>query len=406
MQSYKKLSIVVVVMLLVSTGFAQVAPTVAEPNAAGARTFPYIAEITGTNVYVRSGAGTNYYTCGKLNKGDRVSVVSEQFGWCRIVPPPGSFSWISMQFVRIDPTNPKMGNVTGDMVRVYAGSEFVKPMHSTSLQLKLNKNDNVKLFGEQKDGYYKIVPPTGAYLWVSGTYTKDLGPVGTVPPKVEVQKPKPEPNKPPVVKPGPKPGPVPIPGPNTPAVVPSPPSVETKMLKQYHALEKLITAEKAKPLAQQDYDDIKKELRIIADNKEAGKAARYSNFAMKLIKRYEIASEAAKAVQRQETELKQRQQKIKQSRSPKQQELVDLGKFVAVGMFKTSSVYGREPELVHYRVVDSKNKTVCYAVPTGAATVRNFSSFVNKKVGLVGKVEPHPETAGALVRFTQVVALK
>jgi hypothetical protein len=75
-------------------------------------------------------------------------------------------------------------------------------------------------------------------------------------------------------------------------------------------------------------------------------------------------------------------------------------------MFKTSSVYGREPELVHYRVVDDKNKTVCYAVPTGAATVRNFSSFVNKKVGLVGKVEPHPETAGALVRFTQVIALK
>lgn len=406
MQSYTKLSVVVIVTLLASAGFAQVARRLppgpaspGDPNAASARSFPYIAEVIGNNVYIRSGAGTNFYTCGKLNKGERVSVVSEQFGWCRIVPSPGSFSWISMQFVRIDPTNPRMGTVSGDMVRVYAGSDFVKPMHSTSLQLKLNKDDKVKLMGEQKGGYYKIVPPTGAYLWVSGTYIKPLGPVGTVPPPVKVDKPKPEPNKPPGLGPGP------APDPNTP-VVPSPNSVQAEMLKEYHALERLITAEKAKPLAEQNYEDMKKKLQAIAANKDAGRAARYCNFALKLVRRYETALNVAKAIRLQDTELKQRRKQIEQTRTTKQAGLQDLGRFAAVGRFKTSSVYGRELELVHYIVVDATNKIVCYAVPSGAAAVKDFSSFVDKRVGLVGKIEPHKETAGALVRFTEVVALK
>ena len=55
--------------------------------------FPYVAEITGNDVRIRSGPGTNFYDCGKLYKGDRVEVVSTQLGWSRIVPPADSFSW-------------------------------------------------------------------------------------------------------------------------------------------------------------------------------------------------------------------------------------------------------------------------------------------------------------------------
>ncbi|MHC4603844.1 MAG: SH3 domain-containing protein, partial [Planctomycetota bacterium] len=226
--------------------------------------FPYIAEIMGDNVNIRSGRGTNYYSCGKVNKGDRVKVVNQQFGWSCIVPPAGSFSWISMQYIGIDTDNPTVGIVTGDGVRVYAGSDLIKPIHSTTLQRKLNWGDKVKLLGEVKDKYHKIAPPEGAYLWVSTQYTKVLGPAGKVRPTDVV--------------------------PTRTEVKPTPKVVRTDLsadaaLKKYYALEKLIEAERAKPIAKQNYEQIKNELTEIAGSKKAGKAVRYSESALKLVER-------------------------------------------------------------------------------------------------------------------------
>ena len=186
MKSHINFFILVILAGLASVGFAQGAVTTsADVNTVGVPSFPYVAEITGDNVYVRSGPGTNYYACGKLKKGNRVKVVSCFKGvWSRIVPPAGSFSWISKQYVRIDPSNRALGIVTGDAVRVRAGSQDGNPLHSRTTQLKLNRGDKVKLLGEEKTDYYKIVPPEGTYLWVSMKYTRPLGPVGDVPPIV------------------------------------------------------------------------------------------------------------------------------------------------------------------------------------------------------------------------------
>jgi len=92
MQSYIKLFAVVILICLVSVGFAQeTAATPSGPGEAETPPFPYMAEITGDNLYVRSGPGTNFYECGKLNKGDKVKVMSRQFSWACIVPPAGAF---------------------------------------------------------------------------------------------------------------------------------------------------------------------------------------------------------------------------------------------------------------------------------------------------------------------------
>jgi len=161
MKSYTSFLMVVILAGFSSVGLGQIALPAAGPtpaadvNAVSTPQFPYDAEITGDNVYIRSGPGSNYYDCGKLNKGGKVKVVSHQFSWSCIVPPPGSFSWIYVPYVTIDPDNPGTGIVTGDGVRVYAGSDMVKPIHST-LQLKLDRGEKVKLLGEQKDNYYKI----------------------------------------------------------------------------------------------------------------------------------------------------------------------------------------------------------------------------------------------------------
>ena len=158
-----------------------------DTNDANTLPFPYIAEITANDVYVRSGPGTNYYSCGKLNQAEKVIVVGSKFSWSQVVPPAGSFSWISQQYVSIDSNKPDIGTVTGNKVRVYAGSDYKEPIHSTTMQQKLDEGHKVTLLGEEKDGYYKIAPPKGVYLWVSTQYTRAIAPVTVEIEKLELQ---------------------------------------------------------------------------------------------------------------------------------------------------------------------------------------------------------------------------
>jgi hypothetical protein len=394
MQSHTKLInlfILVCLISLASVGLAQ--ETAASPqgsvSAAKAEgnepSFPYVAEIIEDNVNIRSGPGTNYYYCGKLNTGDRVKVVASKYSWSHIVPPASSFSWISKQYVSIEPNNPGIGVVTGNAVRVYAGSDLLKPMHSTTVQLELNRGDKVELMGEEMDDYYKIAPPTGAYLWVLTQYTKPLGAVGEVEVIVE---PKTEPEA------------------NTAAVVPATISIESEKLKEYYALAEQIKAEQAKPIAQQNYAEIKKALAELAGNKEAGKAAHYSEFALKQIGRCELALAVDKEIQLQDSQLQHIREQIEEARVTKLEQVPELGGFAAVGQFQTSKIYGPEESLKHYRIIDDSGQTVCYALPEGSASQMDLSKFEGRKVGLVGTVEPHPQTKGALVRFTEITELE
>jgi len=390
MKSQIRFFIIVILVCSANTGFAQQAaiapdqPALAgDDNTADTLPFPYVAEVTGDNIYIRSGHGTNYYDCGKLIKGDRIEVVSSKFSWSRIVPPAGSFSWISTQYVSIDPNKPNVGVVTGDDVLVYAGSDTVKPLYSTTKQLKLNKGDTVTLLGEEKDNYYKIAPPSGAYLWVSTQYTKPLGPVGQVVITTTTTAPPAEPNE-------------------TAVVVPTNLTVEAEKLKEYYALQKQVKAERAKAVDQQNYANIKKALTEIAKNKEAGKAARYSQFTIKQIECYELALAVAKEVQLQNEQLNKTKERIEKARATRFEEYQDLGRFSAVGQLQTFETYGPG----HYRIIDDSGKTICYALPCDSASEMNLSKLVGMKVGLVGTIEPHQETESALVRFTDIARLK
>jgi hypothetical protein len=391
MQPHLNRIIVAILAALASCGFAQEAALIPEKpaspndvNVVSKLSFPYVAQITGDDVYIRSGPGTNYYNCGKLRRSDKVEVVSTQFSWSRIVPPAGSFSWISTQYVSIDPNNPGIGTVTGDNVRVYAGSDYVRPIHSTTLQLKLNKGDKVKLLGEEKENYYKIAPPAGAYLWVGTEYTRPLAPAGKI---SEVTRSKVEPNE-------------------TTVVIPLKGSVEDEKLKVYYALEKQLQAERVKPIEQQNYASIKKAFADIAANKGAGKAGRYAEFAIKQIERLEFVLVAAKEVVLQNEQLQQTRDKIGKARAARLAKLEEQGRFAVIGQLKTSSIFGSEPQLKHYRITDEADKIICYALPTGPAATMDLSKLMDHKVGLVGTLEAHPQTGKALVKFTEVVELK
>jgi len=368
----------------------------AEERAASRPAFPYVAQITGNNVYIRSGPGTENYYCGRLNTGDKVVVVNYKPLWSCIVPPAGCFSWISKQYVQVDRNNPTIGIVTGDKVRVWAGADHIQPMHSTRMQVELNKGERVMLLGEQRDGYYKVAPPDGAYLWVSTRYTKDLAPAGEVPLTV-------------LPDVGPRPAVVPAgtEGEDSVVVVPTNLGLEARKLNEYYDLEKQIEAERDKPIAEQDYTQIKDALEKIATDKAAGKASRYADFALRQLERCEMVIKADKTIRLQDDRLDEVRSRIAKARKARMAEVLasDLGKYAVVGRFQISKIYGPEKELKHYRIIDDTGKIICYALPVGSAANADMSSLLGRKVGLVGTIEPHQPTGLARVKFYDIAEI-
>jgi uncharacterized protein YgiM (DUF1202 family) len=378
--------------------------------------FPYVAEITGTDVYIRSGPGTAYYYCGKLTAPARVIVTGEKHGWLQVLPPAGSFSWISKNYVKLDPDNPGIGIVTGDSVRavrsvrVWAGSDYVEPMRSHSLQAKLNEGDQVKLAGDEseKGDYYKILPPPGAHLWVSDQYAKYVGPV----PKPKPLKLPPRPEPAPEVKPEPKAvvtvkptAPKVIEKPK-PVIAPKKPSTETIRLKECYELAKQIEAELSTPIAKQDYGEIKKKLNAIIDDPQAGKAKLYAEYQLDRVDRFEMALQVGGEVKDQDAKLQKLREQIKNRYAVKSANTPDPGKFIATGRLRLSQIYTAQTGQKRYLVVDEAGKIKCYAIPADSASGLNMDKFIGRKVGLLGQAVKDPYNAVSLVKFTEIVDLQ
>lgn len=417
------LSVVVVLAVSASLCSGQVPEsepvieTTADTAKAETVSFPYVGELTGTDVYIRSGPGTAYYYWAKLSSPARVIVAGEKHGWLKILPPAGSFSWISKNFVELDADNPGIGIVTADSVRVWAGSDYVEPMRSHSLQAKLNKGDQVKLAGDEvgKGDYYKIVPPPGAHLWVSGQYVKYVGPVPKPkPPQLPtrpepVVEPEPEPKvetaaKPAAIEPAPKPAKPTRPA--APPVVPKKPPVETIRLKECYELAEKINAQLSKPIAKQDYGAIKKALNSITGDPDAGKAKLYAEYQLDLVGRYELALKVNNELKLQDTKLKNAREQIKNRYGAKVEKLPDPGKFIASGILRPSKIYTAQTGEQRYLIVDGVGKITCYATPAGSAAGIDTDKFMYRKVGLLGQAVKDPYNAVSLVKFTKIIALE
>jgi uncharacterized protein YgiM (DUF1202 family) len=384
-------------------------PVIKNTEKAEATSYPYVAEIIGADVNIRSGAGTAYYRCGKLGAPARVIVVGAEHGWLKILPPAGSFSWISRNFVELEPDNPGIGIVTADSVRVWAGSDYVEPMRSHSLQGKLNKGDQVKLVGDdsEKGDYYKILPPPGAHLWVSGQYVKYVGPVPK--PKPPQLPPRPEPA--PDVKPEPKeeisvkpaaPEVIKKPEP----VIPKKPPAETTRLQECYELAKQINAELSKPIEKQDYRAVKKALNAIIGDPQAGKAKLFAEYQLDRVARFELALQVNDEISRQGVQLENARKQIKNHYTVKAGNIPDPGQFIASGRLRPSQIYTAQTGGQRYLVVDDTGKIKCYAVPADSASGASVDKFMYHKVGLLGQAVKDPYNAVSLVKFTKIVALK
>jgi len=127
-------------------------------------------EVTGEDVYVRSGPSGNFYPMLKVSRPQRVDVLAQEGEWLAITPPPGAYSLISKLLVAVDG---QTGTVTGNRVIVRAGS-VLYPFKTDTLQTHLNRGDKVAILGETEEAY-KIAPPAGVAAYISVKYARPVG---------------------------------------------------------------------------------------------------------------------------------------------------------------------------------------------------------------------------------------
>ncbi|MBN1787347.1 MAG: hypothetical protein JW806_03025 [Sedimentisphaerales bacterium] len=356
--------------------------TPAEPNNLD---FPYVGEITGTQVNIRSGPGMNYYSCGRISSPDRVIAVGQEYSWSQILPPPGSFSWIFKQYVQVDANKPQIGIVNADNVRVYAGSDEVEPMRSDSVQLLLTRGQKVQILGDAVGDYYKITPPKGATLWTTSQYIKYIRSADEM--DIKIPKIDASPGK--IAKPD---------------MIVDQIESKNRWLTQYYKMEKLLEDEKEKPLENQKYSKIRTELELLIADPNSGDAGRYAKFLLKTVEQYELAQQSKFEIEEQKAELQEKFEKIEQKSKEKKTTVPDLGKYAVMGTFKPSAVYEKQSEVKRFLIVGIDGIPICYAQAT--TVYADLSEYYDKEVGLIGKITDDEQSNLALVKFDKIELLE
>ncbi len=381
--------------------------------------FPQIGQVTGDDVNIRSGPGTSYYRCGKLNAGEKVTVVEVLHNaWAKIVPPEGSYSWISKTYVELNPSDPKVGVLTGDDVRVWAGSDFVEPLHSQSQQTKLNKGDIVELAGpaDLDTDYFKIKPPADAYLWLSMDFVKLLGPKSSIQAALpaaieEVVKPEPaaEPKPTPAAVPDQAPTPTPSAAATPEAAKPQPqpepakPSVESLGLQKCYQIAEQMTEELKKPLPEQSYTAMKETLTKLLETPEIGKAESYAKLLLNQINSYELASEVQRQLVRQDEALDEIRDKIGKAHQAQREQAVPAeAKYLFVGTLKPSYVYTGSVGPKRYLIMDKNKRILCYLLGKNLSIQAEADALTDKIVGVRGTILDDPKAMVPVVLLSEI----
>jgi len=313
---------------------------------------PQKGYVKGNNVYVRSGSNQNYYPVTKLNKGHEVTIVGEEYGWLKILPPEGTHSLVDKTYVDRLGTDDNTGIING-LTRVYAGSNLDNRRYAN--QTKLNKGEKVQILGETEDGsYYKIVPPKGAHLWISGDWVDRTG---TFAPKAGPQAPAIEPIKPGELKLSTDK----TKAKHTDSQKPLSPKTITannsKNQALMNAIETEIAAESTKPLKDRVLEPIIAKLQPLADQTEDEISQLYAKTRIKQLQDHiEMITALREMSELRENAFSFADEKTRERAMIKVKETKPMDDIVVRGEIRVSGIYKNR-----WRVVDpQKEKTLAY----------------------------------------------
>jgi len=374
--------------------------------------------VNADNVYVRSGAGDNYYPTMKLNKGDKVTVIGEKFDWLKVMPPQGSFSYVGKHFV--DKKENGVGVVNRENVNVRAGSTL--NALKTTVQSQLAPGQEVKILDEVEE-YYKIAPPSDAALYVK----KDLVDVLRVMPQVAnagaAQQTAPKaietPTQSPVAE---------KPTTDTPAGVPldQPPAPTAEQIAAgtastqptqvaggqpapstqptaevtFDKLEKDFDVASGKPIEQQPVAELLKSYEtLIKDPQLPESMRRVADYRTQVLKARAEARADFIAMQKKQDETKQKIQALQAEREEIAQQIQknDVKIYTAVGTIRTSSIQQGGATL--YRLTDPQNgRTVCYI----RSDDPKYGGMIGQFIGVKGDLSTDSSLGLKVVTPTEV----
>jgi len=365
-----------------------------------------LAQVVGNDVYVRSGDSLNHYPVAKLSAGDRVTIVGERGEWYEILPPAGTFTWVSAQYV--DSPDNRAGVVNGDNVRARAGSSLPEwEKNKYAIQAMLPKGTAVTILESHPDGYLKIEPPPGATLWIN---RKLVEPLTGAPGEVD--------HRPvgPAVNAGTSPGegsttvadpdleasPFDAPAVETPAA-PSPfaylpPSPRHQELQR---IDEATRQELTKPVFERRFEEVLARYQAVAGQNEDEVSRQYAEARIRQVQHMDELIDAARATQKLDDTTETRRRELLEARMAIPEVPVPEPRgFDAQGELRVSALYpaGFQPE--RYRLVDPatpNGRTVGYVEIPGGRKMdvdRYLGRFVGVRASQTflqpGGVDPVP----------------
>lgn len=121
--------------------------------------FPFVGIVTREGVNVRSGPNLNFEITSKLNKSDKIIILSQSYRWYKIRLPKTANCYVNKKYIKI--YEGQSGFVLVDRLNIRT-----KPKEKSDQVGQLRKNEVIKILGKASSDWYKIKPPKESYGWI------------------------------------------------------------------------------------------------------------------------------------------------------------------------------------------------------------------------------------------------
>ncbi|MEW6250676.1 MAG: SH3 domain-containing protein [Planctomycetota bacterium] len=324
----------------------------------------------------------------------------DDYGWYRIEPPEGVFSYVSKEHVRRSGVAEGVVEIRSGTLRVRVGSTVreLDPVQS-EVQALLERGARVQIVGEQGE-WLKIAPPAGVHVYISGDVVETLSDelAGHL---VALRKAA-DGSPAGVARAGAPPATGPAPSPRQ-----AGPDLSGRWGERLVEVEKLIAAEDAKPLGEQRWAEAIARLRPIAEQREELLVAQLAlGWIAQLEQRVadqRLVREGHAILAR--TERDQGRHEREMQRIGRTREIASQPAFAAQGELLPSYAAGSGARR-RYQLVNPVNRRLEAYVEAEPQAGVDLAGLVGQYVGVRGTRRSVPGLGADLVEAAEVVALR
>lgn len=127
-------------------------------------TSPLQVEILDNNINIRSDSTVSSPVLVKVNRGERLTVLSEHYDWYKVILPKNTPSFIKEDFVLA--VDSKTARVINDRVNIRLGAGESFPVIGVA-----GREETLNVL-EHKAGWYKIEPTGSCFGWLHKQFAK------------------------------------------------------------------------------------------------------------------------------------------------------------------------------------------------------------------------------------------